>query len=753
MSDRLHILGIRHHGPGSAASVLDALNALDPARVLIEGPADGAVVLQHALAPGMRPPVAILIHAADDPSRSVFFPFAEYSPEWQALRWALARGRAASFIDLPAGIGLANPAQAAPEQAPPPGEQAPLITRDPLGTLAAAAGESDGETWWNALVEQNARSRDVFPAIAEAMTAVRAVCESEGPQPDAEREARREAHMRLAIREALQETDGVVAVICGAWHVPALLRDVPAKDDRALLKGLERCKTEATWVPWTDTRLAAASGYGAGVISPGWYRHLWAMGTAEGPDMTAARWQARVAGLLRGEGLPASTASVIEAARLAIALSAVRGFATPGLAEMRDASLAVLCQGETALLRLIENQLVIGTQIGEIDETVPRMPLALDLERWQKRLRLKPSADSEQIALDLRSETGLLKSTLLHRLLLIRVPWGEKAAAQGGRGTFRENWTLVWEPELSVKLAEALHWGSTIEQAAAGAARAVADAASGVAALAQLVEDCLLADLASAAEFATRRLQSLAVASSDVTGLMQAVSPLANVLRYGTARKVPVEELTLLVDTMTAEVCVGILHAARHLDEDATTAMHQAMRAFDRAMSILQNEHHQAIWREALKKLARDDAVAAFQRGFATRRLHDQNVLAMGEVAAILARALSPAVAAAEAAAWLEGFLADAAQLLLHDRALFDLIDAWLSGLVEDAFISLLPALRRALSNLDPMERRRLLEQAQGRAGDAVSSVPPAGDARAEDAFAAALPLLNRILGLEADAG
>lgn len=751
MNERLHILGVRHHGPGSAASVLDALAALDPCTVLIEGPADAADILHHATASGMRPPVAILIHGVDDPSQSVFYPFAEHSPEWQALRWALERKREVRFIDLPAGISLAKPDGAESQIDQSPEKPAPIVY-DPLGTLAAAAGESDGETWWNALVEQNTHSRTVFPAIAEAMTAVRTACEADGQDRDREREERREAHMRLAIREALQSTDGNVVVVCGAWHVPALQSDVAVKDDRAVLKGLPRCKTSSTWVPWTDTRLAAASGYGAGVISPGWYRHLWRMRREGGShtEMIAARWQARVAELLRGEGLLASTASVIEAARLAISLSAVRGFGTPGLAEMRDASLAVLCQGETTLLRLIENRLVIGREIGEIDETVPRMPLALDLERWQKRLRLKPSADPEQIALDLRSETGLAKSTLLHRLLLIAVPWGRKAAA-AGRGTFRETWTLVWEPELSVKLAEALRWGATIEQAAAGAARETADNASGVAALAQLVEDCLLADLAEAAAFATGRLQSLAVNSSDVTGLMLAVAPLVNVLRYGTARKVPVDELNLLVAAMATEVCIGLVHASRGLDDEATDAMAKAMRAFDHAMAILENEDRSAAWRDALTKLLHDDQVAPLLKGFAARKLQDQNAMAGDEIAATLSRALSPSVPPSDCAAWLEGFLSDAAQLLLHDHNLFDLIDGWMMGLDGEAFTNLVPALRRSLSNLDAMERRRLVEQIGSGAGPARAQRGEVADPRADAAFAAALPLLKTILGLDND--
>src|SRR6185295_13300043 len=154
-------------------------------------------------------------------------------------------------------------------------------------------------------------------------------------------------------------------------------------------------------------------------------------------DLTAS-WLTRVATLLRQEGQQASTASVIEAVRLALALASLRGHVMPGLAEMRDATLSALCHGDAAPFRLIETRLVIGDRVGRIDDGVPQMPLAADLARLQRRARLEPAALETEIAVDLRSDAGTLKSTLLHRLNLIAVPWGRLVDAEAGRGTFRE---------------------------------------------------------------------------------------------------------------------------------------------------------------------------------------------------------------------------------------------------------------------------------------------------------------------------
>src|SRR5215475_12743357 len=107
MDERVHLFGIRHHGPGSAASLVAALDALQPSAVLIEGPPEGDALISYAAAPGMRPPVALLAYAKDDPALAVFYPFAVFSPEWQAMRWSLRQQRPVRFIDWPAAMSLA----------------------------------------------------------------------------------------------------------------------------------------------------------------------------------------------------------------------------------------------------------------------------------------------------------------------------------------------------------------------------------------------------------------------------------------------------------------------------------------------------------------------------------------------------------------------------------------------------------------------------------------------------------------------
>ncbi|MCR4414752.1 MAG: DUF5682 family protein, partial [Thermoguttaceae bacterium] len=517
------VFGIRHHGPGCARSLRWALESLEPDIVLVEGPPDAEAVLPLASDAAMTPPVALLVYPPEAPQRAVFYPFAVFSPEWQALRYAFQRGIPVRFMDLPQCHRLAIDEAEKDESA----ETEPTLEDDPLGMLAMAAGYSDRELWWEHQIEQRQDPRGLFEGIMEAMVALRSV-----DRPVRKFEAQREAYMRRVIRAAEKEGFARIAVVCGAWHAPALVNLPPAKADDAVLAGLPKTKVAVTWIPWTYGRLSYRSGYGAGVVSPGWYDHLWTS-----PGRAAARWAAHAARLLRGADLDASSASLIETVRLAEALAALRGLPMPGLAELTEAIQAVLCQGEPAPMRLIREKLEIGDRLGKVPEATPAVPLQRDLEAQQKRLRLKPTTEIKTLDLDLRNETDRARSRLLHQLHLLGIDWGQPQRAPGSAaGTFHEVWQIQWQVEFAVSLIEASVWGNTVESAAAAKVKSQADEAKELPALTDLLDGVILAGLGEAMEHVLARLQAHAAVAADVRHLMDALLPLARVARYGDVR-------------------------------------------------------------------------------------------------------------------------------------------------------------------------------------------------------------------------
>ncbi|MFG2722282.1 DUF5682 family protein [Streptomyces sp. NPDC048416] len=752
------LLGVRHHGPGSARAVRAALESARPRAVLVEGPPEGDALLSLAADEAMRPPVALLAHVVDDPGRAAFWPMAEFSPEWVAIRWALENGAAVRLIDLPAAHSLAleDGGPASPEG---PEAADGALRIDPIGALAGTAGYDDPERWWEDVVEHRdtgADPRAPFAALGDAMAALRETY-GDGGHP---RDLTREAHMRQQLRAATREFGADVAVVCGAWHVPALAGTYTVAADRALLKGLPKVKAELTWVPWTHRRLARRSGYGAGIESPGWYGHLFSA-----PDRPIERWMTKVAGLLRAEDRQVSSAHVIEAVRLAGTLAAMRGRPLPGLAETTDAVRAVMCEGSDVPLALIQDRLIVGDVLGEVPAAAPAVPLQRDLVRAQRSLRLKPEAAEREVELDLRKETDAGRSRLLHRLRLLGVGWGHQIQARS-TGTFRENWRLRWEPELSVRIAEAGIWGTTVLAAATAKAEADAVATTALGDITSLAERCLLAELPDALGVVMSALADRAALDTDVAHLAQALPALARTLRYGDVRGTATAGLAQVAAGLAERVCVGLPPACAGLDADGAAQMRTRLDDVHTAMGLLADPSRAAAgglrerWSAVLVRLASRDTVPGVIRGRAVRLLLDDGRIRSEDASRYMGLALSPGTAPVDAAAWIEGFVGEGSgggMLLVHDDRLFGLVDGWLTRVAPDVFTDVLPLLRRTFAAHEAGVRRTLGELARrGRAerpGDATATAPGFGAGLDTARADAVLPVLDLLLGRRGPGG
>ncbi len=779
------VFGIRHHGPGSARSLVKSLQTLQPDILLVEGPPDANNAISLMAQPEMEPPVALLIYAPDQLDQAAYYPFAAFSPEWQAIQYGLQQGIPVRFMDLPQthqlAQRLAQQTTIADANDPPPNSDTPSeselvsptttspdleddlpaaiapppVTRsipaDPLAWLAAAAGYADGERWWEHMVEQRQDSTALFEAILEAMTALRQEVEQAHPpdpnNPADWREAQREAYMRRTIRQAQKEGFQTIAVVCGAWHSSALCAPFPAqKQDNALLKGLPKLKVKATWIPWTYSRLSAYSGYGAGIESPGWYDHLWrSTQSPHSTSETAIHWMTQVARLLREEDLEASSASVIEAVRLAEALAALRGSAMPGLAEMNEAAQTVFCMGDAAPMRLIQERLIVSDRLGQVPPETPLIPLQQDLQQLQKRLRLKPEANERLLTLDLRKDLDRERSHLLHRLLLLNIPWG-KPQQTSGKGTFKEGWQLRWEPSLSLAIIEAGQWGNTLATAAVAYANHQANAAADLPRLTQLLDQVLLAALPEAIAYLMTKLQSAAAIASDVAHLMAALPPLANILRYRDVRQTDSSVVAHVVDGLVARICIGLPGACASLDDDAAATMLAAINETHSAIKLLQQETHGKAWSAVLLQLVDRSSLHGLIAGRCCRLLLDEGSLQPEETARRLGLALSLANEPTQAAAWVEGFLQGSGLLLLHDDAIWQVLDDWVTGLSDDTFTALLPLLRRTFANFPAPERRQIGERV--RTGSQKTSAAAVDANFDRDRADAALSLIVQLLGL-----
>lgn len=735
------VFGIRHHGPGSARSLREALRALGPDVILIEGPPDANDLIALAADAQMSPPVALLIYLPNEPKQAVYYPFAEFSPEWQALQYGLAEKVPVRFIDLPQAhqFALEENQKGDASEANSPAE----VRRDPLRWIAEAAGYSDSERWWDQMIEQRRDSTEWFKAIMELMSALREEVEKVDDSPAEPREESREAYMRQSIRAAEREGCERIAVVCGAWHAPVLQTMPPAKTDAALLKGLAKVKVSATWVPWTMGRLTYWSGYGAGIESPGYYQHLWSV-----PDDVTVRWMIRVAHLLRGQDLDASSASVIEAVRLGHSLAALRDRPVPGLSEFNDAVRAVFCFGDDTPMQLIAEKLIVGEQLGQVPDATPSLPLQQDLQREQKRLRLPPEATHEVRDLDLRKPNDLDRSRLLHRLRLLNIPWGAMERATG-KGTFREPWRLQWHPEFAVAVIEANVWGNTVASAATARARFEADRLQELPALTALVEDALLADLPEAIDHLMTRLEQVAALSNDIPHAMEALPSLAGVLRYGNVRQTDTAMVQQVVDGLVMRIVIGLPNACSALNDEAAEEMYNRLVQVHTALLTLQNAELASGWNGVLGQLVDQQDLHGLIAGRCCRLLFDQKLLAAEEVERRMGLAVAPAVDPVQSMAWIDGFLRGSGLILLHNEELWRILDEWVRSVKSETFPQLLPLLRRTFSTFSAPERSQIGALARRGASGQSTRAAAGSSTIVEERARKVLPLVAQLLGLE----
>ncbi len=743
----INILGIRHHGPGSARNVKAFLESVKPDIVLVEGPPEADAMLQWVGHADLKPPVALLCYQPDNPQCSVFYPFADFSPEWQAILYARKQNIHVRFMDLPAGNQMLIEKEQREQK-----EEDISVNRDkinleaqsyehlnkaPISYLSDAAGFTDDEKWWEHTFEYRLNNDEVFDAVAEAMQALRESI----PQKDKKLEQLREAYMRRSIRQTEKEMFHTIAVICGAWHVPALQNKASQKDDNELLKGLPKVKIECTWIPWTFSRLSFYSGYGAGINSPGWYNHVWHHKHDDG-----TLWMAHVAQLFRKQQMDTSVAHVIEAVRLAESLASLRGLPKVGLEELNEATLSVLCNGESILLKLVHDELIVGHQIGEVPVEIPKPPLQLDIEKQQKKLRLPATADFKDYTLDLRKDTDLERSIFLHRLTLLGIQWGRQQHV-AGKGTFKEQWRLQWDPGYSVEIIERGNLGNTVLEASANSVLNQAKEATDLKVISDLLEKSIPAELPEAIQMLIHRLNNLAAASADVIELMEVVPGLITVARYGNVRKTDATIVLSIISSIITRICISLPNACVAIDDDAAQQLLGLFYKLNDGINLMQEPDTTLSWQQTLQIIAGNKNTSPVVCGYSIRLLNDSKLLTANQLMQYFGYTMSAATAPVISAAWLEGFLKGSGTLLLLDEHQWQVIDNWVSGLSDDIFMQVLPLLRRTFANFSSPERRKLGEKVRtgGTAGQQRPTVIINFDTeRAKQG----LPVIMELLGL-----
>jgi len=690
------VFGIRHHGPGSAKNVLRALDEYQPDCILIEAPMDAEKVISLSSHKKIKLPLAILIYNPNDFDQAAFYPFAKFSPEWQAIQYGNKHKIEIGFIDLPQSINLLLPEENE--------HSTDIDITDPLANLAHIAGFEDSERWWDFTFEYAESGLEIFELIDEMITALRSEI------IDQEKETLiREAHMRIQIRNAIKNNYQRIAVICGAWHVPTLndLSAFPLKNDRALLKGLPKVKTDATWIPWTYERLARSGGYSAGVDSPAWYELIFNAKTN-----SAARWLSKAARLLRKNGLDASTANVVEAVNLANHLAALRDISLPGLNELKEAALSTLCNGDEIKYDLIEQKLIIGNKVGRLPKNVPTVPLEKDLIQQIKKARLTKFYNSSEATtkkLDLRKETGLIGSKLLHRLSILNIPFGK--ARKGSRfatGSFSESWKLKWKPEYSIRIIEASMWGNDLPEATRNFVVNNVEEQEHLEPLGDLLEQVLKADIPLALSSLLQQISELAVIHTDTDQLMSLIPNLIDAMRYGSSRKLDIPQIEEILQNVLPRIMIGLPASCIGINEEQANHLFEKIQRLNHSIFVLKDDDYIQDWYQVLIRIAENQGSHNILNAQVHRILFERKIYDHEKISVRMHFHLSTGASTMEQAMWIEGFLFGSAMILIHHYPFWKIIDDWLGAVPEEQFMEMVPVLRRTFADFTPAEKKKL---------------------------------------------
>ena len=505
----VHLVPIRHHSPACALALSALLEEVRPATVLIEGPVEYADLLPSLQDPRTVPPVALLSLGERTAS---YYPLAEFSPEWVALRWAGEHGAEAVFIDRSARLredddprsdtrgdargGVARTLQA----------ERYLARSRSLDALARRLGCRDHDEVWEHLFEDRATAdirswRDFFSDTLAWAGLARLDIEREVLDTDGTHA--REAVMAAALRRHLPESsastgaDGKgfeapaapVAVVTGGFHTMALLDCLDATEHAAWLPEAQPQPGGPAWLIRYDyARLDALRGYGAGMPSPGLWQRAWRARTGAGPlagsgtgSPRAKRRTARaapesagaarafattvvidVATALRGLGEPLGTAQVLATVEQAIRLAALRGRAWPGRCDILDALTSCLVKDETGLsgnLGAAVASVLAASDVGEVPEGIATPPLVRQVrDRLRAARFIIDDSVEHRVSLDTsRRPRHRERRELLARLRFVGSGFahqisGADLVSGTGMGQFLEEWVYSWTPMVEAAL-------------------------------------------------------------------------------------------------------------------------------------------------------------------------------------------------------------------------------------------------------------------------------------------------------------
>jgi hypothetical protein len=709
------IVGVRHHSPVIAAAMPAILDAVAPDVVYLELAEELQPWLEWLGHPDLAAPVA-LAAARRDGRGLVFYPYADFSPELAALRWAVRAGVPARAFDLPVGRSTDEP-----------GRRQGLRVRDDdsgLRRLQRAYGVEDSEELWDRMIEAPGAGQPAEAVRRSALAfgwALRA-----GEEVD-EVDLRREAWMRSRLAEGGFARP---AAVIGAYHAAAFLEERMSLPPRgggrpSTARRGGQVEVVCSIIPYSFELLDSRSGYPAGIRDPEWQQAVFEAGADPARIETALiSAVVRVCRRARDLGHPAGVPDEREAVRVAVDLARLRGLPAPGRRELVEALQSCLAQGEPLgrgrAIASAMGQVLVGGRGGSLARGTPRSGLGPHVEELVARLRL-PGAGADrsvELRLDpLRSDLDRRRHVALERLVACGVPYGSRVGPPGVE-QITERWEVRWSAATTAMLELAALYGVTLDQAAEGALRRRIAGAPGAALLLEALAAAAACGLGGLALDLLRRIREELPRRATLPELIGALD-LCDRFRRGhepgwRPGADAEAELALAEPELEAAAIRQVEGVAGSARLDDARALLAIVRRFSSLPSGGGGSGSEGIGSERLRWALRrmGDGGSPLMQGAAgaVRVLlgHDETGAFAARLASWVDAAAGPGTQSVLAAR-LQGALVVATPLLEASAEITGPLVARVDALDDEAFLLRLPALREAFEVLSPAARERFL--------------------------------------------
>lgn len=698
--------GIRHFSPAGAYFVRKFLNENRPDVVLIEGPADFDFLIDDIVSKNLLPPFAIMAYTKEVPIETVLYPFAVYSPEYQAILWARENNKECHFFDLESNIMLGLESKNEDEII----SDAPNKIHDKEKTL-----DFDMESFWERVLEQS-----------EDMNAYKSGSALFGESLRNEdevslRDIIRESFMKRKIKEIIDsgiDSEKIVA-ITGAFHTSAIQSLDGAMTDKEY-DSLKKKDSNITLMPYSYYRLSKRTGYGAGNTAPAYYELLWQGFIKNDKTYHERKYLSLLAKYMREHGGIVSSAQVIEATMLSRSIANLRGGSIPTLVDLKDAGITCMGGGSFGEMAMGFAQSDIGTKIGVVPQESMKTSIQSDFLSRLKALKLEKYKElvATPLQLDLREnlrvkskESAFLdlnRSFFLYRLVTLGIDFAKIERNRQDNATWAENWILQWTPEAEIQIVESVLKGDTIDEAVAFVLGERLNNAISISEIADIIEAAFNCGIPKIVEGAGRKLDEMASGAVSIHEIAVTTSKLSDMILFGDIRKLDRKPLEPIVKRLCIRAAL-ILAGESACDDMAAVILVEDIQSIHNVF-VLHDFLDKDLWFDKLMEVSNRDDLNTKISGLATAILLDTGKTDENTLRIEVARRLSAGMPAELGANWFAGLSIRNHYALIGRLTLWESLSEYMDSLDEEEFRRSLVFLRRAFVDYSSKEKDMIAE-------------------------------------------